>query len=404
MKIRSFTGKTIQEAVNQAKRELGSDAIILHTKRIRQGGLFGLFGRDRFEVTAALDKKDGSGRGRPAFDRRSLRVTPAGPTAVPPTAADLPSSGAAGGETAVRHSEPEFLPLAGELTREPVVKTESGIQQELNSLRKMLEKVLSLNSGKTRTTPLMELLLKNCVAQEVAEKILEQLVEETAIIKDEAEIRRRLAALIAHYFRRVEAIEVKEGACKVVAFIGATGVGKTTTIAKIAANFVVRGHKVALVTADTYRIAAVDQLKTYADIIAVPVDVVYTSADVKAALRKHSDKDLVLIDTPGLSPSNMAKLAELQSILAVEPFMELCLVISSTTHYQDALNVIEQFSIFKPHKLIFTKADEAVRLGNVLSVVFNYPCTLSYLTMGQDVPDDIEVVDPAKLATMILKE
>ena len=206
------------------------------------------------------------------------------------------------------------------------------------------------------------------------------------------------------HFQDVAGINVRPAYCKVAALIGPTGVGKTTTVAKLAANFALKEkYRVALVTADTYRIAAVEQLKTYADLIGIPIEVVYTPQELRSALYRHQDKQLVLIDTAGRSPANQPQMAELEALLAVDENIEKHLVLSATTKFSDCLQAVQRFQPSKPQKYLFTKLDEASNLGTLFNLMFHAPKTMSYLTTGQNVPDDIELADPNRLTTLMLR-
>lgn len=280
----------------------------------------------------------------------------------------------------------------------------TAMQLELSNMRKLLEQVLcKMPKGDKAMSPLLELLAKNDIDLQIAENLVKGLPEEHGT--DSELMQQLLIDRIKNYLQKVEGIQIPETGQKVVAFIGPTGVGKTTTIAKLAANFAVKnGYKVALVTADTYRISAVEQLKTYADIMGIPVDIVYSADELKAALYRHKDKQLVLIDTAGRSPRNHYQLAELQTLLQVDPHIETHLVLSTTTKYKDALDIVNKFSMCSPQKFLFTKIDEASNIGTVLNLLYHFPVTLSYVTTGQNVPDDIELANPSKLANLILRD
>ena len=216
----------------------------------------------------------------------------------------------------------------------------------------------------------------------------------------QARLRERLTA----HFQDVAGINVRPAYCKVAALIGPTGVGKTTTVAKLAANFALKEkYRVALVTADTYRIAAVEQLKTYADLIGIPIEVVYTPQELRSALYRHQDKQLVLIDTAGRSPANQPQMAELEALLAVDDNIEKHLVLSATTKFTDCLQAVQRFQPSKPQKYLFAKLDEASNIGTIFNLMFHAPKTMSYVTTGQNVPDDIELADSNRLTTLMLR-
>jgi len=191
---------------------------------------------------------------------------------------------------------------------------------------------------------------------------------------------------------------------RIIALVGPTGVGKTTTIAKLAAKFsILEKKKVALVTIDTYRVAAVEQLKTYADLLAVPMETASTPKQLQEALLKYEDNDLILVDTAGRSPLDKIAMAELKSFLSICPEIEIFLVLCATTKQTDLWEIIARFSHLPIKQLIFTKLDETLRYGVILNVVSGVRKGLVYVTTGQDVPDDIEVADPIKLAQLILQ-
>ncbi len=367
MKVKVFTASNIQDAMAQVKGDLGRDAVILHTRRFRKGGFLGFFGREMVEVMAALN-------------------TP--PPATAPERKPAPQAAAI-----PRPNDDEAKVTA--------------LQLEMANMRKLIEQVLAkLPRQEKQRSPLYDQLVKNDIDPVIAENLVQGLPEEGPLTgNNPAFVRQLLMERLTNHLQRVEGITIPETGCKVVAFIGPTGVGKTTTIAKLAANFAFgQGFKVAVVTADTYRISAVEQLKTYADIIDVPLEIVYTPDEMKAALYRHRDKRLVLVDTAGRSPRNHYQLAELQALLAVDPYIETHLVLSTTTKYADALDTVNRFSVCSPQKFLFTKIDEASNLGTLFNLLYQFPTTLSYITTGQNVPDDIELANPAKLANMVLRD
>jgi flagellar biosynthesis protein FlhF len=185
--------------------------------------------------------------------------------------------------------------------------------------------------------------------------------------------------------------------------VGPTGVGKTTTIAKLAAaHALTHRRKVALITADTYRIAAIEQLRTYSDIIGIPLEVVYSPEEIRPAIESHSDADVILMDTAGRNPRNPARMLELRGIIRAARPDEVHLVISATTKNFDALDVVDRFEQVGFDRLLFTKLDESSTYGMILNTLVRAQRPLSYLGTGQDVPEDFEIASAAKLAHMIM--
>jgi flagellar biosynthesis protein FlhF len=201
-----------------------------------------------------------------------------------------------------------------------------------------------------------------------------------------------------------ETIDMKKtGGPTVVMFVGPTGVGKTTTLAKIAANYLLNQKKnVGLITADTYRIAAVEQLKTYAEILGIPVKVAYSPVDIRDAVSEYSDKDLVLIDTAGRSHNNKSQFEELKAMINASGADEVYLVMSATTSIRNCREILVAYDFIKDYKLIFTKTDEAPVLGIILNVRYLTGKRLSYITNGQNVPDDIEVANVEKITKNLI--
>ena len=193
---------------------------------------------------------------------------------------------------------------------------------------------------------------------------------------------------------------------KAVFFVGPTGVGKTTTIAKIASKFSVEeGKKVALLTADTYRIAAAEQLRTYANILEVPFRVIYSAEEVEQALADFKDYDFILVDPAGHSHQNGAQKETMSGFIHSLDGVaekEVFLVLSATTKYRDLISIADTYSSMTEYKLIFTKLDETITLGNLLNLKLHTGASLSYVTCGQNVPDDIENFNPQKTVKQLL--
>ena len=386
MRVRIFTGQSVQEAMNKVKLELGREAVILHTRRFKTGGMLGLFGNERVEVMAAVDD--------------ALLETPAVKAvvapAIPPVAAAMP----------LQQSQESIAPVSVPLT--PVKAAEPEWKQELAEMRSLLERALheSKQGADAIASAAVEKLLEADVLQPVAESLVRQdpILYQWKGTLTEPAFTERLERLVEQGLGKVAGVALNGSAPHVVALLGPTGVGKTTTIAKLAAYFSLqKGIRVSLITADTYRISAVEQLKTYAEIMGLQLEIVYAPQELAKALAKCKGSQLVLLDTAGRSPKNQEQLEELQLLLSQVPQAEKHLVLSLTTCNRDALEIAKRFSVCAPDKVLFTKLDEASRCGVILNVLQQFPMKLSYVTNGQNVPDDLQIVSPAWLAKELLR-
>lgn len=338
MIIKRYTAGSMPEAMERIKRELGSDAVILSTRTIPRSGWRRFLGSRQLEVTAALEQ----------------------------VAASKEETGD------LRHEVQELRQLVNELKelprqRQPLPSTFVGWQ---------------------------ELLLKMEIDDEVGAELVAGLGEPGGGQEKEMLVRR-----IANFLEGRTSNPQERIHC----FVGPTGVGKTTTLAKLAAHAALfDGRKTAVITADTYRIGAVGQLRTYADILNIPLEVVMTPQEMEEALQLHGDKDAIFIDTAGRPSSNTEQLAELNEMLMVIPQKTISLVLSCATKNTDMLKIVKDFQIADYDQLIFTKADETSSLGNILSITTQTGYPVAYVTVGQNVPDDIVMAEPKNLAELMV--
>jgi len=383
MKIRRYVADSVQEAVKQARLELGKDALIIHTRKFKKGGIFGFFARPRVEITVAVDEEPSPTAGQ---GKRQEHVEPS------------PASGLEGSAPAVDG---------------PPVKNDE-VLDELREMKQMVAHLSQKLDEKDRLKGMprsLQGLYKGLVNNEVSEKLalrvvqsVKQRLDNEEVARDGGEVQVCLEVL-ASMFKKPKPVEFNRDRPRIVAMIGPTGVGKTTTIAKLAANFALLEKKrVGLVTIDTYRIAAVEQLRTYAEIIGVPLEVVFHPDGLETALAKHTDKDVVFIDTAGRSPKNEPHINELGEFLRAAQPDEILLVLSTNTPTLDLLDIYQRFNVVRIDKLVFTKVDECERYGQILNVAYKTKTGLAYITNGQNVPDDIMVPDPSYLAKMVLGE
>lgn len=423
MSVKTFQGKSMAEVLAKVKGDMGGKAVILHTRSFKRGGVMGLWSKNIVEVTATEDVK--------VRERAKVSAPASGP--LRSAYGKAPSTGAArtverkndnaggqwhpstGGGGVATLSPPTTRDMATAFLKEPAFE----IRNEIASLRTMVESLLQRTSrigGHKADLPeqlakLYTQLIEQQVADELAARVVDDVRSELSAgeLTNASVVRERLTQKLSALVPTQDKTEVARptvgGACRTICLIGPTGVGKTTTIAKLAAAFKLRQkQKVGLITIDTYRIAAVDQLRTYANIIGVPLKVVLTPEELSAAMNEMSDCDTILVDTAGRSPSDSLKLNELSGFVQAGQFSEVHLVLSSTTTQGAMEAALTQFGRVRVDQIIFTKLDEAVSFGVLLNVARKASKALSYVTTGQDVPDHVELGQPRRLARLILGE
>ncbi|MCM1189534.1 MAG: flagellar biosynthesis protein FlhF [bacterium] len=410
MIIKRFTAKTEDEAVEAAKKELGSGVVIMNVKNVKKKGIAGILGSKQVEVTVAMEEDSDSLR---TVQREKPRTEP------------LPADRTGGGL------------LTGQGTANVADDNSRNIEKKLDSLQTLLVSRLQQEEAAKGEQPASE--TADAVEEEKAEKdpaeeenreqnrflrllyntMLENEVDEKYAnqILDDAEKTRKpnlpFDYILANVYQkmvlkfgRAEGIRPAEKKPRILVFMGPTGVGKTTTIAKIASHFVMEeSRKVALLTADTYRIAAAEQLRTYANILEVPFRVVYSTEEARAAVNDFKEFDYIFIDTAGHSHQNEELLDKMKETLdAVKEIGEYqtFLVLSATTKYRDLLKIASSYREITDYQLIFTKLDETVTLGNLLNIKLYTESEIAYVTLGQNVPDDIELFNPQKTVKQLL--
>lgn len=413
MIIKKYQGKTEFEATELAKKELGLNVVVMNVKSVKRKGILHLFQSPKIEVTVALEEEN---------ERQSINIS-------------TTKRQAESAEQTIQSAQPfqkkKPFSMTGtgiipdSLLSETMVQNgneENGkaIEEKLDSLQELLEKQLS-KPEKDKEEILqeeeldenmifMQLLYNTMLENEVDEKYANQIIDEFGKNnKSEMPIDYILANIYQKMilkFGKPSGISPAENGPKVVFFVGPTGVGKTTTIAKIASKFRVdEKKKVALLTADTYRIAAAEQLRTYANILDVPFRVIYSVDEIQAALTDFREFDYMLVDTAGHSHHNEVQKENMNLFihsLDGKAEKEVFLVVSATTKYRDLLSIADTYITMTDYKLIFTKLDETTTLGNLLNVKLYTGASLSYVTCGQNVPDDIENFDPQSTVKQLL--
>lgn len=384
MIIKKYEAETEKEAILLAKKELGKEAIVMNIKTVKPRGIYRFFRKPAVEVTAAVDeitKKEEN-------SKESLLTK--------------------GFET-----KTEPVSLGRELKPEA---EETAIEKRLDNLQDLLEKQLNTvkntNESQEELTQNEEYLLlvfNQLIENEVDEVYAKQIIDE---IKNSLKKDSPMDYVLTNVYQKLvlklgepKFIDLQNGEKKFIFFIGPTGVGKTTTIAKIASHLKLKENaNVALITSDTYRIAAVEQLRTYAGILGVPLSVVYTKEELEQEKEKYRDYDVVLIDTAGRSHRNEEQREDLQDLIDAvdENERDIFLVLSATTKYKDLLRITETYQSIHDFGIIFTKLDETTCIGNILNIKLMTGAPLSYTTWGQNVPDDFGCMDAQSIAKKLL--
>ncbi len=412
MQLKTFSAATMAEALVQVKSEMGGDAVILHTRTYQRRRWLGLRRVEVVEITA------GNGLNLPRGGRPRQRpvAQPSAPLQkmVPGRSSGQGTLAALAASRTSQSDERQPNEHSRQFMETPAVNSAVmlNLTQEMTALKTMVHDLVT-QSHMTQAPNVPEDLfdyylqmVQSQVAGEIASEILrtlrnnhrpDQLKNQQFVHEKITEQLEKMLPVSGPIVRK------KTVGPHVVALIGPTGVGKTTTIAKLAANLKLReNHTVGLITIDTFRIAAVDQLKKYADILDIPLKVVSSPDELREAVEAMNDREFILIDTAGRSPSDTLKLQELRNFITVAGPDEVHLVLSSTASQECIESAIARFGQVRVDKILFTKLDEAVHVGVVLNVARKVNKALSYVTTGQDVPDDIEVGKGRRLAQLIL--
>jgi flagellar biosynthesis protein FlhF len=362
MNIRKFIASNNQEAIKVVKAEMGPDAVILRTRTIHpaEGSVPG---KGKVEVTAAIDYA--------VTDETEGKENPQEPKWTPERWKNL--------DAEIREIKAYLRALEAGSVLKPEIYYNLSLRNRYNFFRDF-----GLNAD-----------------------VIERLMPEKAshegchAISDREHLKKCLLDLLSRV--KVNGEDRDSGGRRILSFIGPTGVGKTTTLAKLAAMKAVEERKrVALVTVDTFRIAAVAQLETYARIMSVPLEVAGSSQELHNALKKHENCDLVLIDTAGRSPNNRKEINEIHDVFHIPERVHHYLVLSATTQYSHLVNAESRFGVLPFKSYIFTKLDEVDDASPMVNFLFSRSKPVSYFTTGQQVPEDIEPASRKRLAAMIL--
>lgn len=357
MKIKKYIGQTAHEAMLKLKMELGPDAVVLNTKTIRAKGLFKYFKKPLIEITAGFEDKD-----------------------------LLKNNNISNYDHKLNNISEELIELKKIMNSFPTIKqTDEGLKPPLNEFHNIM-----VNNG---------------VNPKISTNLLTKIEEEVNLKeKDINTIKNIIKFNLSEIMGKPQPIVINEDQ-KIIFFIGPTGVGKTTTLAKIAANLVLQNqYKIGLITSDTYRIAAVEQLKIYSDILQLPLEIAYNKDDMTMALNHFKDKDIIFVDTAGRNHNSFEQIEELKDIINTSNNKEIFLLINATIDFKALKSLISKYDFLDDFKLIVTKIDEAENYGNLLNIKYITNKELSYYTTGQNVPDDIKIVNIEDIVGKLIEE
>lgn len=358
MKMKKYIAATMPEAMKAIRKELGDEAVILSSKVVYSKGFLGMFKKKSIEVLAGMDSIE-----------------------LPNKAPNLPT-----------------------VQLDPDSNQTSEIKKELEDIKNMV-KSMQRPQLEQQYSEELHTLIHHLKQQELAEELITRVSDEL-FVHGKKTIDEQLD-FTKNYLNNL-LNDLSFGGIsyerKFINVLGPTGVGKTTTIAKMAARAVLeKKKKVGFITTDTYRIAAIEQLKTYAGLLQAPIEIVYSQKDFQQAVHQFEKLDLVFIDTAGRNYKEVKFVEDLQKLIDFKDNTETFLVLSSTSKERDMEVIIEQFTEFPIEKLIFTKIDETNSIGSMINLMVKYNKGLAYYTDGQEVPEDIVEASQDGIVELLLK-
>uniref|UniRef100_A0A831UAR8 Flagellar biosynthesis protein FlhF n=1 Tax=Geobacter metallireducens TaxID=28232 RepID=A0A831UAR8_GEOME len=448
MLVKTFEAVDMSEALRKVKAELGPDAMIISSKKEKRGGILGFFSREVVQVTAGIEMKPRQPAPVPNPYREAqeenlsakemMESSMLGPLARELkelrervevlTRREAAAKAQAAAQAAPAPAAEKVIPSApGDSVPRTIQK------QDLEEMKKLLFKTLAAKEAGEGVTPaekaevfakpapasadggkggfrgtlrvIMSELHRKGLERSAVRAVMEQVEPEAKKGGTVETLRSFLPQAFTSVIKCAGPVAFKKNSPRIIALVGPTGVGKTTTIAKLAAHYALReNHRAALITIDNFRVGAVEQLKTYSRIMGVPVEVAATPAELEAAIELHADKELILIDTAGRSHKDNEKIEELKGFLESRFAIEIHLCLAATTRDREIQEVVERFGILPISRVIFTKLDESESYGSIVNAHLRTRFPLSYFTTGQRVPEDLEIATPGRVAGLVLGE
>ena len=411
MLVKRYHAKDMQQAMDTVIKELGSDAVILNSRRVRKKGLKNLFRKPIMEVMVAYDPAD-----IPAAKKLNSPYNASGIGGSTGSTVGSGGYGASGvtgatsgtiGTGAADKGASKTKPVA--VNSEQLERLDKRIDSIDMMLSDFIEKFSFVKRDITYNYPeeVQELLIR-MIDNQVREELAHSLAKQAELImrkQPDSSAAEIMEYLLIEQLGRPEPILHKKFTQKVILVLGPTGVGKTTTIVKLAADFAVKQNKkIGIINTDTYRIGAQEQLQTYADILCVPLQVIYWADELEAALESMSDRDIIFVDTAGKRPGDEQHKDDVLKMVEILRPEDTLLCLSAATGFAAIKEIVDTYGFIEGYRLLITKLDETKFRGSLLNISWYTQKPLAYVTTGQTVPDDIEVVDIESIAKQIIGE
>lgn len=397
MIIKRYRAKSMNEAMTRIRYELGKEAIIISQRRVRKSGFFGFFSKKILEVTAAVEKEKNKSNEAVHGSIEAIKRIMSNSEEESIKRNNLINEVANNSQIAVEKIEQKAKAPKVIYNYDLIEKSNKELIKEVQEMRNMLTEMNNTSDNKKLGKSKLQLKLEN---SDMNSKVVKLILEEIDNIKDDKPEEEKLKEVLKNMVK-VSSKSLEN----IIVLVGPTGVGKTTTIAKLAGRLaLIEKKKVGLITIDTYRIGAVEQLKTYADIMNIPFKVALTIKDMKTAIESMENCDVILIDTTGRSSRNAMQISELRAFVEKLNTDNIHLVISCTTKNKDIDVIVNGYKPLNYNSVIITKLDETSTYGSILNILQNTQKPISFVTTGQNVPEDLKILTSQQLINLILGE